>query len=727
MKSLIVRPVFLFLSAVLFNGGVCFPQTAGVTSGAIYTLASKASGKLLDVANSSTGDGGNVDTWTDTRSDAERWLVNSLANNLYTLTNVGSGKLLHIAAATPANGVNVDQNGNTNDNTVEWSIVDAGGGYYQLNTAASQNFLLDLLNGTNANGADVQIWQSNSSDAQQWLFQLQTSQSAAPAAGIADQVFSAWKTKFYSTDATGGYVNGEGFWGVAEIMEIVDDAYEVTGLAKYRDMFDAMYNGFIVKQGADWMWDDYNDDITWAVIACVRAGLLTGNQTYLAKAKQQFDEMYARAWTAGYGGGLLWKEGLTTKNSCINGPTMVAAMYLGQATGDTTYFAKATQIYAWSTLYLLMRSTGKVNDSYDGTVGNWSSTYNQGTYLGAAVMLYDHTKDTTYLDDAIKIAGYTQNTMFQSNVINSEDGPDLCGFKGIFMRYARRYVVDLNKPDYIPWLQLNARVAYNNRDTSDIIGTLWGTRAADTAHYTAFSASTAVSLMINCPLSTMVTRNAYATIEAEDFDYLKGVIVEPTADVSGVDQLGGIQDGYYTAYMNVDFGSTGAASVEFRVSSSTGGGSIEIRLGGPTGTLIGTVTVTGTGDWNTYTTVTAPIALTKGLQNIYLVYKGSGYLFNINYFRFIEQNAAGAQATIAPHAETVAMYPNAASTQLHINLGGLQAKRLLIVNTQGRIVYQSGKNTSGIILIDVSGYPKGVYVVTAASNQRSVSKEFVLK
>jgi predicted alpha-1,6-mannanase (GH76 family) len=727
MKLFRFYPVCLLPIIVLAVIDVCFPQTAGITSGALYTLSSKAGGKLLDVGNSSMANGGNVDTWANTKSDAERWIVSYGGNGLYTLTNVGSGKLLHIAGTTPANSVNVDQNTGTNDNTETWSIVDAGGGYYQLKTAANQNFSLDLLNGTNANGANVLLWQSNSDDSQKWLLQAQTSQSAAPTAAIADQIFAAWKTKYYTADAAGGYVNGEGFWGVAEIMEIVDDAYEATGLVKYRTMLDQMYNGFIAKQGADWMWNNFNDDITWAVIACVRAALLTGNQTYLNKAKQQFDEMYARAWTTGYGGGLLWKQGLTTKNSCINGPATVAAIYLGQATGDTTYYTKAKQIYAWSKTYLLVRSTGKVNDNYDGTVGTWSSTYNQGTYLGASVMLYNLTKDTTYLDDATKIAGYTQNTMFQSNVINAEDGPDLCGFKGIFMRYARRYVVDLNKPDYIPWLQLNAKVAYNNRDTSDIIGTLWGNRAADTAQFTAFSASTAVSLMINCPLSTTITKNAYATIEAEGFDYLKGVIVEPTADAGGIDQLGGIQDGFYTAYMNVDFGPTGATSVAFRVSSATAGGTIEIRLGGPTGILIGTVTVTGTGDWSTYTTVTAPIALTKGLQNIYLVYKGSGYLYNINFFRFIEENTATIHVMTVPQAEPVAMYLNATSTQLHINLGGLPVNRLLITNVQGRLVFHSGKNNSGIQTIDVSEYPKGVYVVTAESNRQKINKKFILK
>ena len=123
------------------------------------------------------------------------------------------------------------------------------------------------------------------------------------------------------------------------------------------------------------MGNEYNDDITWISIACVRASLLFNNKAYLAKAKDQFDKMYARANTTLYGGGLIWKQGTLTKNSCINGPAMVACCYLAQATGDKTYYDKAIYLYTWSKKYLFNASTGKLNDAYDGTVHDcrWNS------------------------------------------------------------------------------------------------------------------------------------------------------------------------------------------------------------------------------------------------------------------------------------------------------------------------------------------------------------------
>ncbi len=730
MESFKLYNHLIWLGIIHLSVALVFSQTAGINSGSIYTLKSKASNRLLNISNSSMIAGGNVDTWTDTKSDAQRWIITYLNNNLYTLTNIASGKLLHIANAIPANAVNIDQSSNTDDNTTKWSIVDAGGGYYQFKTAANTNYSMDLFNGNNADGANVQLWTANPDDPQKWLLTLTSPQAAAPTSNIADQIYEAWKSKYYFTNASGGYITGEGFWGVAEMMEIIDDAYEVTGSAKYKTILDELFKGFIAKEGSDWMWNDFNDDIAWMVIASTRASLLTGNTQYLDKAKEQFDKMYARAATNLYGGGLIWKQGIVGKNSCINGPAMVACGYLAQATGDKAYYTKAIEIFKWSKLYLFNNNTGKVNDNYGfnaaagkDEVGTWSSTYNQGTYLGAAVMLYNYTQDTTYLNSAVKIADFTKNNMYKSEVINNEEGPDLNGFKGIFMRYARHYAIDLNKPEYIPWLQLNAKVAYNNRNSQNLIGTLWGTQKNDTTKFAAFNASTAMSLLFNCPLSPILKKNAYANIESENMDYLKGVVVEKTTDASGGNQLGGIQNGYYSAYMNVDFGTEGATSASFSISSATQGGTIEIHLGSVMGTLIGTASVTGTGDWNTYATVTCPVSTTKGLQNVYLVYKGSGYLFNFNNFKFL--TATNTKTLPNETAKiNITIYTSSFSGQIILNAGSQTLHNLRIQDVKNKLWVYHAQDFSGSKKLDISELPKGVYFLSAKMNNH---QSFVAK
>ena len=493
MKLCFTLGVSCWLVCGSFHTG--YAQSMRINPGEVYTLESSASHELLDVRDASMEDSAPVDSWTPTGSDAERWVFTRLNKHVYTITNVASGKLLHLDSA-PSEGVQVNQSSNKDHSDVRWIVQPAGRGCFYLKPAADTGFALQ--SDTSAH-QDVRVYLSRFQEGKsdKWSLKPVAPQHAAPTLAIADRVFNAWYSSFKIETS-------KGFWDRAEMMEILLDAYQVTKDAKYLARFGRMYDHFIQDNQADWMYNKYNDDITWAVLACVRAYLLSGNKVYLEQGKRQFDEMYARAFTPSYGGGLIWYETKTSKNACINGPAMVACCYLAQATGDTTYYRKAIHLYDWSKIYLLDTATGKVNDNVDVDksgqvrISTWSSTYNQGTYLGAAVMLYHYTNDPAYLSDAKKIAQYTRDSMYHSKVMNNEDGGnDLPGFKGIFMRYARKYTLEGKQPDLIPWLKLNARVAYNNRNSHDLIQTKWGTRTMEAQPRSGFGCSTAVSLMMN--------------------------------------------------------------------------------------------------------------------------------------------------------------------------------------------------------------------------------------
>ncbi|MGQ8338370.1 carbohydrate-binding protein [Sunxiuqinia sp. A32] len=632
------RLVIVILSLFSLAANMATAQTSEINSGTIYKIKSKKTNRLLNVSDAALTNEANVNTWTDTDSDASKWKVINVEGNTFTLQNIGSGKLLHRDGSSLSNGVNINQYDDTNNDLVQWDIVFADDRYL-ITPKGNSSFVVDLNGGENSDGANIQIWEANNSDAQDWVFEATTIGDPAPTNEITNIVFDSWKEAYYDTRGNNEVVKQEGFWGVAEMMEIIVDAYEVSRDNKYKEMFEQMYTIFINREGQDWMWNEYNDDIAWMVIACVRAGLLFDNATYIAKAKDQFDKMFSRANTHQYGGqGLVWKQGVAGTNSCINGPAMVACCYLAQATNDISYFDKATTIYEWSKLYLFNEETGKVNDNYNGSIGTWSSTYNQGTYLGASLMLYDYTQDPSYMAIAHKIAYYTKENMYNSGIMNNEEGNDLGGFKGIFMRYARRFVLETHDPEYILWLQQNAKVAYNNRNTQNIIGTYWGTRTPENEYQKAFSASTAMSLMFNCPVSIEISKDAFQLIEAEDMDFFRGVITEDCPDVGGSLSLGGIKNEFYSAYTNVDFGSKVATKIELRIASLSDDNKIEIRLDHPFGKTIGTASTVNTGSWSEYTTVSCDVSGVSGIRNIYLVYKGTDFICNINNFKFIEDD-----------------------------------------------------------------------------------------
>jgi hypothetical protein len=43
------------------------------------------------------------------------------------------------------------------------------------------------------------------------------------------------------------------------------------------------------NNGSDWSWDSWNDDCAWAEIAFIRGYIITGNNTYLNAATQNWN------------------------------------------------------------------------------------------------------------------------------------------------------------------------------------------------------------------------------------------------------------------------------------------------------------------------------------------------------------------------------------------------------------------------------------------------------
>jgi predicted alpha-1,6-mannanase (GH76 family) len=317
---------------------------------------------------------------------------------------------------------------------------------------------------------------------------------------IAKESLDIYLNSFYVKDEKGGYIVGEDFWQQAEIFEIIIDAYEQTGDQKYLQVIEDIYQGFISNHGEDWSYNEFNDDIMWMTIACARTYAITKDVNYLQQAEKHFNLVFDRAWSEDLGGGLFWRIENKTKNSCINCPAVIAACLLGELTDNKDYMDKALMIYKWEKDNLF-GETGAVFDAYDLEKGinNWCSTYNQGTFIGAAMKLYQYTGDEAYLQDAKLAADYTVNTMFSNQVMNTEgDGNDLPGFKGILARWLGKLIRECDQEQYVEWFNKNAVTSWNNRNSKGIMWTLLNQKTEDTFH-SAWGCSSAVSVLINCP------------------------------------------------------------------------------------------------------------------------------------------------------------------------------------------------------------------------------------
>ena len=299
------------------------------------------------------------------------------------------------------------------------------------------------------------------------------------------------------------YNNGEyrkaDFWDYAEIFEIIEDLYEVTGDKALFAQFEEMYQFTQRAYTNDWHRNPFNDDIMWLTIALTRAYLYTGERKYLDTAKLNFDKTYARAVSEDLGGGLFWRVENQCKNTCVNCPGAVAAMYLLKATGDESYCEKAAYCFDWAYRIMFEPDTGKVYDAIDlnGKINKWSSTYNQGTFIGSALMLWEKTGDEKYLTCAKMAAIYVKDEMYHGGIMNNEEsGNDLPGFKGILARYIRRYAEKADAPEYLDWLRVNGDSAWDNRNSAGIMQTQLGLKTEE-KEYDVFTASAAVSVIVN--------------------------------------------------------------------------------------------------------------------------------------------------------------------------------------------------------------------------------------
>jgi beta-glucosidase len=113
-------------------------------------------------------------------------------------------------------------------------------------------------------------------------------------------------------------------------------------------------------------------------------------------------------------------------------------------------------------------------------------------------------------------------------------------------------------------------------------------------------------------------RDLTRTTRAENFDDYSGIELVDETKAAGT-AVGGTGDGDWIAFKDVEL--KGVTSISAGV-SSVAGGSIEVRLGSPTGTLLGTVPVTATGDVYTYRTATAALTGARGVRDLCLVFKG---------------------------------------------------------------------------------------------------------
>ena len=146
------------------------------------------------------------------------------------------------------------------------------------------------------------------------------------------------------------------------------------------------------------------------------------------------------------------------------------------------------------------------------------------------------------------------------------------------------------------------------------------------AEYTAPGSTTPVL----APQSVLQPR----TRQAEHYSAQQGVTIVAKPTANGGNAVGNIENGDWISFTPYNF--TGVTSFTARVASAGAGGTLSLRTGSATGPVVGTATVTNTGGWENWVTVSGSVSPPSGTQNLFLAFTGgAGALFDIDSFTFV--------------------------------------------------------------------------------------------
>lgn len=143
-------------------------ENASVLPDGIYTIQSSINPNyVLDVANGSTQNGGNVQLYQNNDTNAQEFKVTHDSKGYVIFTNVKSGKVLDLNWGLAKNNSNIQQWDSNGSVAQKW-IVKKNVNSYTIISGADTNYVLDLEYGVTANCQNIYLYKNNNTAAQQW-------------------------------------------------------------------------------------------------------------------------------------------------------------------------------------------------------------------------------------------------------------------------------------------------------------------------------------------------------------------------------------------------------------------------------------------------------------------------------------------------------------------------------------------------------------------------------
>ena len=168
-----------------------------IPNGNYYINVRSKVASSVDIPGGSAADSTAIQLYSGNGSKAQQFTFTRQSDGSYEIVNVNSGKALDVCNGVAENNAIVQQYSRNNSQAQRWFIRDSGAGYYLQ--SALGNWVLDLSGGNTANGAAIRLYTPNGTASQ--LFVVSSSDINI-ATGVSMIITSAANKKLV-TDVTG--------------------------------------------------------------------------------------------------------------------------------------------------------------------------------------------------------------------------------------------------------------------------------------------------------------------------------------------------------------------------------------------------------------------------------------------------------------------------------------------------------------------------------------------
>ncbi len=178
-------------------------QNKSMMDDGVYYIKNRDVRFALDVSGGSAYSGANVQLYSLNKTDAQKWLVSHDSKGYVSFKNVNSG--MYLTATSSGNSANVNQQSPSNGYNQKWIIAFDSNQNIKLVSGLNSKLVIDVSGGKISNGSNIQLYTSNNSAAQKWVFEYISKDVQVSLTKImgTSQTSVAQMVRYYKANASG--------------------------------------------------------------------------------------------------------------------------------------------------------------------------------------------------------------------------------------------------------------------------------------------------------------------------------------------------------------------------------------------------------------------------------------------------------------------------------------------------------------------------------------------